>query len=531
MKEAWVMRTRLETWSRSRGYALSALSVAAATALFLLGRDDFAAGQWGLLYLLIVVVVAGGSGTGPALLAALLSFFAWDFFFIPPFGTLNVADPKDWLMLLAFLGVGVLMGVQTGRMAGERSRALVREHEAEALHQVGAKLVSETTVDAMAEAVLSGLIQTMEASSGTLYVRQQGGFRKYTAEAPVDATGERVQWRPWRRLRDRPTAFEQAQAKLDVRVVELPTGGEPFHALGEGKGLFQPLASASGIAGILTASARRDGRSYGAEDVRFLASLANLVAIFFERRHLEFAAAEREVDRLKSSLLSSVSHELKTPLTALAATVSNLLENDVAWDEDSVRDELRAIVGDVTRLNGSISNLLDLSRLEAHAWEPHCAAYDLVEVILAGIDALPADKRARVTVDVPGDLPPITMDFAQWARVTQSLLENAFLYAGDDPSVRVGARWTARGFELWVEDNGPGVPLEERDAVFEKFYRGRMTGRLAPSGSGLGLAIAREIVLASRGSIRIEDAEPHGARFVITLPVTDSSAHESGVAA
>ena len=509
------MRARLETWSRRYGYGVAVLAVAAVTAVFLLGRGDFATGQWGLLYLLVVVVVAGGVGTGPALLAAVLSFFAWDFFFIPPYGTFYVASSRDWLMLLVFLGVGVLMGIQTGRMADRESRALVREHAAEALHRLSASLVSQATVEAMAETVLGEIVHAMQASAATLYVAQESGFRKYAAQVPGDAPGDAASWPPWRRFRSGPASGRTA---IEITVVDLPGGERPFRALGEGNGLYLPLASPSSVAGIITASERRDGRPYGAADRRLLGSLANLVAIFLERRQLESTATRREADRLKSSLLSSVSHELKTPLTALAATVSNLLEGDVDWDKQTVRDELGAIVGDVTRLNASISNLLDLSRLEAQAWEPHVAPYDLVEIIIAAIDALPANKRAGVLIDVPDELAPVEIDFAQWARVMQNLLENALLYAGEDAAVRVGARSTAEGLVLWVEDDGPGIPLEEREAVFSKFYRGRQTRKLAPSGSGLGLAIAREIVLARKASIRIEDAEPHGARFVITLP-------------
>ena len=106
-----------------------------------------------------------------------------------------------------------------------------------------------------------------------------------------------------------------------------------------------------------------------------------------------------------------VSHELKTPLAALTATVSNLLESDVDWDEQSVRDELRAIVGDVTRLNNSIGALLDLSRLEAHAWEPRRELYDLEDIVAAGVDTLPSHERARVLIELPDDLPPVAVDF------------------------------------------------------------------------------------------------------------------------
>lgn len=219
-----------------------------------------------------------------------------------------------------------------------------------------------------------------------------------------------------------------------------------------------------------------------------------------------------------------MSHELKTPLAALTATVSNLLESDVHWDEQDVRDELRAIVGDIARLNNSIGALLDLSRLEAHAWQPRRELYELSDMVIAGIDTLPAHMRERVRLDLPEESPVVDVDFVQLTRVIQSLLENALLYADKSP-VTIGASGWNQGVRLWVEDQGPGVPPDERDAVFEKFYRGQHTGGHAPSGTGLGLAIAREIVRSHGGTIRVEDVVPHGARFVITLPNDDG--HES----
>lgn len=345
------------------GYVLAVLAISLSTLLFLPGRDTFAKGQWALLYLLIVVLVAGASGIGPAMLAALLAFFAWNFFFLPPYHTFAVHGPKDWLSLVAFLAVGIIMGIQTGRM---------REREARA--------------------------QRLQATA------------------------------------------TQAQAL-------------------------------------------------------------------------------READRLKSSLLSSVSHELKTPLAALSATVSNLLEHDVAWDEQNVRDELQAIVADVTRLTNSINALLDLSRLEAHSWEPARDEYELSDIVAESLETLTPAQRDRVSVGLPDDLPHLWVDYAQWVRVMRNLVENAVLYGRADARVRVGAAVDGDkpAVTMWVEDTGAGIPDDERDKVFEKFFRGRSTQTDAPSGTGLGLAIAREIVRAHGGAIAVEDVVPHGARFVVSL--------------
>jgi two-component system sensor histidine kinase KdpD len=493
----------------SRGYIVGVLAVVVSTLIFLPGREMFAKEQWALLYLLVILLVASAAGAGPAVVAAVLAFFSWNFFFLPPYHTLSIQDPKDWLSLVAFLIVGVIVGIMAGRMREREARAISREDEAMTLNRVSAELVSQTSTAAMAQAVAREAVEQLGVASATLYLPDQGELRAYCS---------------------RP-AHVVPPAKTVEQAERVYAGGGPQ---GSDKGMAEPdlalpLQSSSTTFGVLSVSAAAGGRAFTAADLRLATSLANLVSAFLERQELQAKAtraeAGREADRLKSSLLSSVSHELKTPLAALTATVSNLLESDVQWDEESVRDELRSIVGDITRLNSSISALLDLSRLEAHTWEPRREMYDLSDIVAAGVDTLPAHQRDKVKLDIPDDLDPVLVDYSQWVRVVQNLLENAMLYAGAGTTVTVGARESHRALRVWVEDEGPGVAAAEYEAVFEKFYRGRGAGAAAPSGTGLGLAITREIVRAHGGTVHVEDVVPHGARFVITLP-TDGTREE-----
>ena len=512
-----MVRRALIWWPR-HGYLLAVLAIALSTVVFLPGRDAFAKGQWALLYLLIVVLVAGASGAGPAILAAVLGFFAWDFFFLPPFHTLTVHDPKDWLSLVAFLAVGVVMGVQTGRMRDREARAVARERETAALNRLSAGLVSEASTGQMAETILGEIVVLLGAASATLYVGEDDALTTFCVTPPTDEpVGAATTVARWVYTHDAPVGMPH-QTALDR--TEAPPEG--FKVPEDTGGIFLPLRSAVGVVGVLSVAGRTSLRPYDDADARLLTSLANLVATFLERQRLQGVAtaaeALREADRLKSSLLSSVSHELKTPLAALTATVSNLLESDVPWNEKSVRDELRAIVSDVARLNNSITALLDLSRLEARAWEPHREPYELPDILAASLGALPTHQRALVASALPDDLPPLDVDFEQFVRVFQNLLENAMLYASETDPLRVGARVTDGGIRIWVEDEGPGISADEHEAVFEKFYRGRRRGMKVRSGTGLGLAIAREIVRAHGGSIRVEDVVPHGARFVVELP-------------
>jgi two-component system sensor histidine kinase KdpD len=506
------MISRIAHECARHGYILAVAAIGLSTVLFLPGRDIFAKGQWALLYLLVILLVASTAGAGPAVLAAVLAFFTWNFFFLPPYHTLQIHDSKDWLALAAFLVVGVIVGAQAGRMKEREARALARERETAAINRLSAAVVSQTTTEHMAESCLTEVVGALGAESASLFLPRDGALSAY-CRSPADCPAD-------------PSVAERAAHAFGAGQ----TGRGEVHAADDGS-LYVPVRSPSGVSGVLAVQARPDGRLYSAGDIRLVTSLSNLVGAFLERERLQVqattSAAAREADRLKSSLLSSVSHELKTPLAALTATVSNLLEGDVDWDEERARDELRAIVADVARLNNSIGALLELSRLEARAWEPRLEFYELSDIVAAAIDALPARLRGRVVLELPDESPVVDVDFEQMKRAVQNLLENALTHGGQDRDVTVGAREWHEGVRLWVEDEGPGVPPEEHEAVFEKFYRGRPDGRRVVSGTGLGLAIAREIVHAHGGSIRVEDVRPHGARFVIVLPLLPPSAQTS----
>lgn len=283
--------------------------------------------------------------------------------------------------------------------------------------------------------------------------------------------------------------------------------------------LCMPLQSSTRVEGVLYV-AERD-RLYRTREARLLVAVAHLAAAFLERLRLQDIASRgdalREADRLRTTLISSVSHELKTPLAAMTATVSSLLEEDVAWDAATVRDELGAVRDDLERLHNSIGALLDLARLEADAWTPQQDWYELGEILGTALSHFPAAVQARVADHLPDDGPPVYADFGQLARVFQHLIENALAYAPAGTPIEVGALALGRGAQWWVQDAGPGVPKEERTHIFEKFYRGSHAGR-SPSGTGLGLAIAAEIVRFHGGRIWVEDSQPRGARFVIYLP-------------
>ncbi len=513
------MRFTLPRWDR-HGYLFAVACVAAATLLFLLGRNYFAKGQWALLYLLLIVFIAGIGGFRASLLAAVASFLAWNYFFLPPYGTLIIADVKDWLSLFVFLLVGIAMGLQTARMRERETDARAREQEAALLSRLSAGLVSISSLRTLTEMIRNEVTRFTGAQPVVLFLPGADGLIPQPDEPLPDAVTQPAAW-VYRQNKAIGLPFVTSLAKLGVEGWPISVAHGVVMDGPPRQDLYLPLQSTARLEGVLYVGARADATPYTPHDARLLVSIANLAAGFLERQHLEALAgqaeAQQESERLKRTLISSVSHELKTPLAAIKATMTSLLGEDVAWDRDMVRAEVRTACEDLTRLDASIEELLNLSRLKADDWTPQRDWYEFGEVVGAMLAKLPAAERRRIAFAIPEELPAFCIDFQQWLQVVLHLTENALAYAPPGSQVVIGASALPHELRFWVEDQGPGIPPGERERIFEQFYRGS-TAAKAPTGTGLGLAIAAEIVRFHDGRIWVEDVQPHGARFVVALP-------------
>jgi two-component system sensor histidine kinase KdpD len=240
------------------------------------------------------------------------------------------------------------------------------------------------------------------------------------------------------------------------------------------------------------------------------------------RENLRIAVLQR-TDALRAALLSSVSHDLRTPLASIKAAASSLLQEDVQWDEETKRSFARSIEQEADRLNRLVSNLLDMSRIEEGALKPEKELYMLPELIQDVLDRLkPLLVDREVRMQVPVDLPPIELDYMQIDQVLTNLIENAVRYATKDSPIEVSARCEGSNIVISVADRGPGIPTSDLDRVFDKFYRvldGKQpTGH--PSGSGLGLAVCKGLVEAHGGRIWAEPREGGGVVFSVQLPLS-----------
>lgn len=503
------------------GLPLVFVAIGAATAVLLPFRSVLQPAQVMLLYVPIIVSVARAGGVHASVGAAALSFLAVDVLFVPPYYRVSVTSPVDWVTLVLFLGVALAAGVQTGQMRQRERAAIQRQREIALLNRLSSRLVSEKSVEAMASFIVHEVVSVLGADRAALFVRTGGSAARLLAQAGGQETGlTELAFADWVIRNDKAVALPFSEdVPLELRPVSVAADAALPGLTADGA--FVPLQTSDDIEGVLYARPL-SGTEPNLGGTRQLLAVANLAAVFLERRGLEEAAAHatvlRESDRLKATLVSSVSHELKTPLAAVTARVTGLLEEGEGCDAARVREELTAASEDLGRLDSSIRDLVDVSRLESDAWRPKLDVYDLSEVLGTVARRIPVSQRPRVVFEVPEDLPPVRVDFNQWARAISNLVDNAMVYAPAGTPVTVGARVLGGELLVWVEDHGPGVPEQERQQVFEKFYRGTTSGP-SPAGTGLGLAIVKEIARSHGGRVWVEDAQPAGARFVISVPL------------
>jgi two-component system sensor histidine kinase KdpD len=260
----------------------------------------------------------------------------------------------------------------------------------------------------------------------------------------------------------------------------------------------------------------------GADD-RLLLAAANQLGLTVERARLREVATEAEIlqrtDKLKTALLNAVSHDLKTPLASIVASAGSLLQEDVSWTDEERREFARAIEDAAGYLNRLVSNLLDLSRIEAGALRPDKDWYDvgaLIDDVLGR--SRPLTAQHQVVVAVPDDLPPVPLDYLEIGDVLFNLVENATKHTAAGTEIRISARQIEGEVQIEVADRGPGMPPQEIQRLFDPFYRVKTT-ELHSKGMGLGLAVARGLVEANGGRIWAENRSEGGARFVFTLPL------------
>jgi two-component system sensor histidine kinase KdpD len=494
--------------------AVAVLAVGAATLLVYLLEVAFAIRNASSVYLLAVAAVAIGRGTIAAIGTALGAFFAYNFLFVDPRYSLAVRRPEEVVTLVLLLFVGVVIGRLAGQQRDRERDAVRKEREARALFGISREVATaERLTDAMQYAVErlreEASVERVWIGVGPMAARERVVADSGGTDPPPPPGTHSVLRRDqeegaaaWARIH--PAALG-ARAPRSIYRVEIRAGDETLGSL---------WIQRSG-----TAAAPE------VEETRLLAVTADQVGQALRRERLAAQTAELEItrrsDELKSALLDSVSHDLRTPLATIRAAAGSLADAEIELSAEERRVAARAIDDEAERLNQLVGNLLDMSRIQAGALVAEISVVPLSELIESTIDRL----RSRLVghelaIEIPPELASVNIDPTFLDQVVSNLLENAVKYAPAAAPIRVRAAQSSDGstVDLVVEDGGPGVPDEALPHLFERFYRVPQPREGARHGFGLGLAVARGLVAAMGGTIRAARSDLGGLAVTISLP-------------
>ncbi|HJP66552.1 MAG TPA: ATP-binding protein [Actinomycetota bacterium] len=451
---------------------------ALATAIGLLGSLTGVAAA--SLCMVAVVGAAAYGGLWSGLAAALFSFLGLNFFFTHPRHTLSVGRLEDLIALLVFLAVAVIVGTLFARILAERERAERREQESVLLNRFTTALLSARSVRSVLE------------EFATMAVHR----------------------------------FELSRLVVDVDGVETVRSTGPVGP--EGELLAIPVGAGDVAFGVISAVSSAE-RELDRADRGLLEALAAQIGVALERSRLDAVArqarTDAEMSQVRAALFSSVTHDLRTPLASIKASVTSLLDSWVQHDESQRTELLETMLEETDRLNRLVGNLLNLARARAGGLilEKELTPFeDIIESVLTRMRRALSAFQLRTLIRT--DLPAIWVDPIEMDQAVTNILENAMHHSPPGDEITVSAAPWGGGVQVRISDRGPGIPAEERERVFEAFYR-RQADR-SGTGTGLGLAIARAVVVAHGGRIRIEGMPGQGTSVVIELPQGQPSAAE-----
>jgi two-component system sensor histidine kinase KdpD len=454
-------------------------------------RDQLDPGTVALIMLIPPVAAASG-GLWLGIGAAVFSAAAFNFFFTHPYGSFRIESSASIAALIVYIFMAVTLAILSTRLRDARLLANRRARNASLLGGLAVEMIRQSKLEPPLRSALHDLVEALELRGAHVEV--------------TNALGERVD-------------VDSGEAVEARAVVPAPGSTAPVVLHERGGPSLVPVATGDASYGYLSVDPG-PGHELGADAHRLLDSFAGVIALAAARSDIEEQAVRRrsleESDRLRRALLHSVSHDLRTPLTAIRTIAAALRGADV---EKGQRDAMLADVEhEAGRLTRLVTNLLEVSRVESGALRPVLVPVPVEELCRAAVDdARLALGDREVEIDIEPHLPPVDVDETMLRQVLVNLLENAAIH--DPGPLKLRAVRAGRRLELRVIDHGPGVPEAERQRIFEAFQRLRAREGVRERGTGLGLAIARGFVEAHGGTIRVETTIGGGATFVVSLPL------------
>ena len=464
-----------------------------------------------MVYLLGVVALATRLGRGPAVLASFLSVMAFDYFYVPPHLSFDVADTQYLFTFLVMLVVSLVISTLTVRLRGAVQESQLRERRTASLYALsrdlamlrGQQVIAQTTARHIAELFNSEVVVVLPDAAGrpTVIASQPPGLTLDAEEQSV------TQW-----------VHDQGQM-----------AGKGTGTIPSAQRLYVPLLASHGALGALGLKPADLLSLMIPEPLQLLGALAQQAALSLEVDRLTEEAQRQQVqigtERFRNALLSSVSHDLRTPLAAITGAASSLLDSTNPLPEPNRQEMLLTIYEEAEKLGQQVGNLLEMTRLEAGTLSVRKELQPLEETIGSACQRLENLLRDRqVRIAIPPDLPLVPADAVLLEKVFFNLLENAAKYTPAGSPLEIEARQQGSNVLVEVRDHGSGLGEHEQERVFEKFFRGATHGRT--SGAGLGLSICRGVIHAHGGRIWADNRPGGGAVFRFTLPLEASGTAE-----
>jgi two-component system sensor histidine kinase KdpD len=488
--------------SNIREWLLSIGTVAVCTGIATLMRPYATLVDAAMLYLLGIVLVASRTGKCPSLLATFLSVAAYDLFFVPPFYTFSVHDVRYFLTFIVMFVVAFVISRLTLRIREQANAARQREQRTAALYNLSRELVHERGTPHLSAVAIKHISELFSSKVVVLVPDEKGSLT-------VTVTG--------------PETFALDQNELSVAQWSFDhrqRAGIGTDTLPGASALYLPLFTSSRTVGVLGILPGPPLTMFDQTQIHILESFANQIAMAIERillaEEAQQALLKAETEALRSTLLSSVSHDLRTPLAVITGSATALLQKNITLDKQSRQELVQTIFEEAEHLNQIIRNVLDMTRLEAKVISVQKEWQSLEEIIGVALNRLAEKLNGRqVTTRIPSDLPLVPFDPLLIEQVLMNLLDNAIKYTPEETPLELSAEVKGKDVVMELADRGPGIPQDDEERIFEKFVRGAAVG----GGIGLGLTICRAIVNAHGGRIWAENRPGGGALFRFTLPI------------
>ena len=488
-----------------RSYLTSLLLVAGATGASEIAVEFLSPTNMIMFYLLAVVVAALRLGFRPALLTALLGVLAFDFFLVPPYFSFAVTDTQYLITFAGLFTVGAVISTLVARARSQTETIKIREAQTATLYALSRDLSSAASLNDILNAVIRHVGETLNAQIAILL-----------------PDGESLN------VQTSSSGFSLGEKQKSVALWTFRNGqmaGRGTDTLSSAELLYLPLQTGGRVVGVMAMKLSTSDEVLAPESQRLLEPFAIQAALAIERAHLAQKAEQSQLlqatERLERSLLNSISHDLRTPLSSIMGALSSLRYEGNSPEAESKRELMDLAWEEAGRMNRFISNLLDITRLEAGVLKIKREPYDVQDLLGSCLASLePRLKERRVKIDLPPNLPLVPMDSVLMAQVLINLLDNALKYSPPDGIIEIAARTRENWLEVEVADQGPGIPKEYLMQVFNKFFR--LSRHEEFSGTGLGLAISKGIIEAHGGEIWAENRPGGGSKIIFTLPLTIS---------